>query len=319
MNQTLVATFTSNKDAEEAVRLLHKEGLPLERFSIAGTGFNAERQVVGFVQTGDVIKQGFARGTFAGAELGGLFGLLTGAGLFFVPGVGPLLALGGMLVSALSAAATGTLAGAAFGTVAGGLMALGLPQNYALKYETSLRSGNFLMVTQGTPAEIEQVRSLMSHTSATDVEVTSTLEAGLARLNTIMSVFAAEAKAARAALQTDMRDQNAASRAAVEAALVQLRAQIDQAEAQLNETVEDEPSIQAAAEQARIDLGQARDKLKLAGEQADSGASAQAMIRIEEAEQELDEAHSRLESRLDQSAGGGQQSAPVTPIVPAPQ
>src|SRR5690349_9896789 len=98
MNQTLVATFTSNQDAEAGVRLLHSEGLPLERFSIAGTGFNAERQVVGFVQAGDVVKQGFAQGTFAGAQLGGLFGLLTGAGLFFIPGIGPLVALGGLLV-----------------------------------------------------------------------------------------------------------------------------------------------------------------------------------------------------------------------------
>ncbi len=66
-------------------------------------------QLNGFVTTGDIAKTGAA----AGAWVGGLFGLLTGVAALFIPGVGPVLAIGPL---------ASTVVGAAEGAVGAGVL-----------------------------------------------------------------------------------------------------------------------------------------------------------------------------------------------------
>jgi hypothetical protein len=73
-------------EAEEAVTALLDSGVPAGQISIVGQDLPSETQVHGFVQTADVAKSGAG----AGAWVGGLFGILSGAALLFVPGVGPV-------------------------------------------------------------------------------------------------------------------------------------------------------------------------------------------------------------------------------------
>ncbi|MGH3842368.1 MAG: general stress protein [Pseudonocardiaceae bacterium] len=61
--------------------------MPAEQVSIVGQDLHSETHVHGFVTTGDVAKTGAK----TGAWVGGLFGVLTGAALLFVPGVGALV------------------------------------------------------------------------------------------------------------------------------------------------------------------------------------------------------------------------------------
>jgi hypothetical protein len=86
----VVGVYESMKDAESAVHTLLEHGVPAGQVSIVGQHLHSETHVHGFVTTGDVAKTGAK----SGAWVGGLFGVLTGAALLFVPGVGALIVLG---------------------------------------------------------------------------------------------------------------------------------------------------------------------------------------------------------------------------------
>ena len=72
---SVIGVYENMAAAEEAVRQLDKGGFPIKQISIIGQDLQSEKEVHGFITTGDVAKSG--AGT--GAWMGGLFGLLIGA------------------------------------------------------------------------------------------------------------------------------------------------------------------------------------------------------------------------------------------------
>jgi len=155
----VVGVYESMKDAEAAVRTLLEQGVPAEQVSIVGQDLHSETQVHGFVTTGDVAKTG-AKG---GAWVGGLFGVLTGAALLFVPGVGALVVLGPLAAGAL-AAAEGAAAGGGLGAVLGHFIA----KKHVPKYSGHLEAGNYLVLRhQAQPSDAQM---LQQDTTSVDVE-----------------------------------------------------------------------------------------------------------------------------------------------------
>lgn len=57
---------------------------------MGGRPARSERQIHGYITTGQVVGTGAGMG----AWMGGIFGLLVGAAFVWVPGVGPLLVAG---------------------------------------------------------------------------------------------------------------------------------------------------------------------------------------------------------------------------------
>lgn len=133
----VVGVYESMKDAESAVRTLLEQGVPAEQVSIMGQDLHSETQVHGFVTTGDVAKTG-AKG---GAWVGGLFGVLSGVALLFVPGVGALVVLGPLAAGALGAA-EGAAAGGGLGAILGHFIA----KKHVPKYSRHLEAGNYLVL-----------------------------------------------------------------------------------------------------------------------------------------------------------------------------
>ena len=76
-----VAAFGTIAEAEEAVRKLIDGGVSAEIISLVAKDMQCEKQVHGFVTSCDVAKKA-ATGT---AWLGGLFGVLAGAAVIWVP------------------------------------------------------------------------------------------------------------------------------------------------------------------------------------------------------------------------------------------
>ncbi|MGH3781929.1 MAG: hypothetical protein ACRDRO_15235 [Pseudonocardiaceae bacterium] len=111
--------------------------MPAEQVSIVGQDLHSETHVYGFVTTGDVAKTGAK----SGAWVGGLFGVLTGAALLFVPGVGLLVVLGPLAAGALTAA-EGAAAGGGLGAVLGHFIA----KKHVPKYSRHLQEGNYLVL-----------------------------------------------------------------------------------------------------------------------------------------------------------------------------
>src|SRR5258708_33358517 len=153
----VVAVYPDHASAEEAVRRLVKEGFAMKDVSIVGRDFQVEEAPIGFVSARDFVGAG--AGT--GAWVGGLFGLLIGAAFLVLPGVGPVV-VAGPLSAALLGGLEGALAGAAMGALSGALVSLGIPKNQALKYETEVKAGKFLVIARGTPDQVERAKALLS-------------------------------------------------------------------------------------------------------------------------------------------------------------
>ena len=62
---------------------------------------------------------------------------------------------------AVLAGLEGAIAGTALGSLAGALIGWGVPKDRALKYETHLQGGKFIVVVRGVPAVIARARSLL--------------------------------------------------------------------------------------------------------------------------------------------------------------
>lgn len=155
----VVGVYGSMKDAEAAVRTLLEQGVPAEQVSIMGQDLHSETQVHGFVTTGDVAKTGAK----SGAWVGGLFGVLSGAALLFVPGVGALVVLGPLAAGAL-AAAEGAAAGGGLGAVLGHFIA----KKHVPKYSGHLEAGNYLVLRHQPQAS--DARMLQQDTTPVEVE-----------------------------------------------------------------------------------------------------------------------------------------------------
>jgi hypothetical protein len=155
----VVGVYGSMKDAEAAVRTLLEYGMPAEQVSIVGQDLHSETEIHGFVTTGGVAKTGAK----SGAWVGGLFGVLTGTALLFVPGVGLLVVLGPLAAGAV-AAAEGAAAGGGLGAVLGHFIA----KKHVPKYSEHLAAGNYLVLRHQPQAS--DVGILQQDTTPIEVE-----------------------------------------------------------------------------------------------------------------------------------------------------
>lgn len=171
MEQIVSGSFKNHQLAESAVQALGKAGFPLKNVSILAQNLQTTEQVQGFVTVGDVAKGGVG----IGAWWGGLFGVLIGSAFLWIPGFGPLVVMG-----ALASSFLGMLEGAALGAVSGGLLGAlvgyGMSREKALKYESIVREGNYLVMAHGNEALSETARQVLEDVGATDTEVLTKTE-----------------------------------------------------------------------------------------------------------------------------------------------
>jgi hypothetical protein len=163
---TVIAVYPDHPSAEDAVRRLQQNGISMQDVSIIGKDFQAVEKPLGFVTTGTVAKEGAKVGAWAG----GIFGLLVGAAFLILPGVGPVIAFGPLSV-ALLGGLEGALAGAAFGGLTGALVGLGVSKDKAIRYESEVKAGKFLVTLRGDAPQIERARSLLTAGKAETTEV----------------------------------------------------------------------------------------------------------------------------------------------------
>lgn len=104
-------------------------------------------------------------GAVTGGVIGGGLGTVAGIAALAIPGIGPFIAAGPLLV-ALSGAAVG----AAVGGIAGCLIGLGIPEIQAKCYEGKVQAGNILIaVHTESPLEIAQAKDIFEHAGAEDI------------------------------------------------------------------------------------------------------------------------------------------------------
>jgi uncharacterized membrane protein len=153
---SVVAVYPDHDSAEQAIRLLHKNGFAIEDLSIIGRNIQTNEEPTGFISTGDYVSAG-AR---SGALVGGLAGVAIGAALLVLPGIGPII-VAGPVAAAVVAGIEGAVAGVAVGALSGALVAWGVPREHAIKYESEVKGGKYLVLTRGNAEEIARARSLL--------------------------------------------------------------------------------------------------------------------------------------------------------------
>jgi uncharacterized membrane protein len=145
-----IAIFSSHDEAREGLEALMNAGMEMKNFSIIGKAEIVDDQIK--VKSNRAL---IAAPTVAGTVIGTTIGLLTGIGLFAIPGLGVLFGAGAIV---------GAFAGFDAGIIAGGvssiLVELGIKENH-IQYEEHLQEGKFLMILDGSKTEIEKAENIL--------------------------------------------------------------------------------------------------------------------------------------------------------------
>jgi len=160
--RTITGLFDRYADAAEAVRALEGIGVPTGDIALVARGSaafpsaadaSADAASVDAAPAepaepaGDGSAEGAGAGAGIGAVLGGTGGLLAGLGALAIPGIGPVVAGGWLLATAVGAVAGAAVGGAA-GGILGSLVSAGVPEPHAHVYAEGLRRGGAVVTAR---------------------------------------------------------------------------------------------------------------------------------------------------------------------------
>ncbi len=156
MIRTITGLFDTLSDAQSAANELIDRGISREDISMVVRDASVRQQEVGE-------EHPMSSGAVSGSVVGGAVGLLVGAGLLAIPGIGPVLAIGplaaaiGTLGAAAGSTALGAGIGASVGGLAGALIGHGVPEESAHIYAEGVRRGGVLLTVSIDAAMDERV------------------------------------------------------------------------------------------------------------------------------------------------------------------
>src|SRR5208337_3317760 len=156
---SVVAIYPTHTEADQAVKELQRGGVDLRKLSIVGKGYHSDEHAVGYYNTGDRMMYWGKVGAF----WGGFWGLLFGSAFFMIPGLGPILAAG-PVVTWIVGALEGAVVVGGLGALGGGLYSIGIPKDSIVKYETALKTDQFLLIAHGTAAELATAKDIIDST-----------------------------------------------------------------------------------------------------------------------------------------------------------
>ena len=160
-DRAVIGVFADLDSAQAAVERLAAAGFPIDHISVLGKDLQSETRLNGYVTTGDIAGPSAA----TGAWVGGLFGLLAGSALLFVPGAGPLIVLGPLAAAAIGAA-QGALVAGGVGAILGHFVA----KQHIPKYEQLVRAGSYLVVVHGAEPDVARAQQILTGAGSSEVQ-----------------------------------------------------------------------------------------------------------------------------------------------------
>ncbi|WP_371369094.1 hypothetical protein SRRS_24030 [Sporomusa rhizae] len=155
--KSVIGVFNSKSNAEQAVSALRNQGFTTEEINIVSKNHNKRNR-----QDDEFYEDDVTDGALTGGTLGGIGGLLLGAGALAIPGVGPVIAAGPIAAA---------LSGAVAGGIAGGLIDWGIPAEAGRRYEQEVAQGGILAVIRADASKANQAAQLLRQNGAKDVEM----------------------------------------------------------------------------------------------------------------------------------------------------
>jgi hypothetical protein len=164
MTTTVTGLYDSYPAAKSAVDALEAAGISSSDISVIAN--NGDGSIVDKNHTNAGADAGAGAGV--GAVVGGAGGLLAGLGMMAIPGVGPVVAAGWLIATAVGAAG-----GAAVGAVAGGIVGsmtnAGVDEREAHLYAEGVRRGGTLVAARVEGDEVLKARDILSHYQPVDL------------------------------------------------------------------------------------------------------------------------------------------------------
>nr|WP_202895507.1 general stress protein [Iningainema tapete] len=168
-----VGVFSTRRDAENALYELRNSGFAMDRVSVIAQDVDRNDSIAGSEvreKVGDKSDEGATVGALSGGAVGGLTGLLVGLGLLAIPGIGPIM-LAGATATTLATTLAGAGIGAAAGSLVGALIGLGIPEERARVYNERVGRGHYLVIVDGTEAEIAKAEAILRRGGIEEFEV----------------------------------------------------------------------------------------------------------------------------------------------------
>ncbi|GAC1345389.1 MAG: hypothetical protein NVSMB18_25020 [Acetobacteraceae bacterium] len=163
MTTVITRLFDNYEHATKAVADLEASGIPHSDISLVANNVEG-RHAPSDTTRDSAPATGAGTGATIGTVLGGGAGLLAGLGMLAIPGVGPVVAAGWLVATALGAGV-----GAASGGLLGSLVGAGVDETDAHVYAEGVRRGGTLVtvrVDEGQRASVEAVLSRYSGVDA---------------------------------------------------------------------------------------------------------------------------------------------------------
>lgn len=165
-NKAVFGIYPNVGNAETGISDLRAAGFRNEDISLL-LPENVGTKDLAFVKSTKA-PEGTAAGALSGAVLGGAFGWLLGIGALAIPGLGPFIAAGPIM-----AALGGVGLGGTLGAVTGALVAMGIPEYEAKRYEGMVKEGGILVsIHTDDSAWTKKAKDILEHTGATDISST---------------------------------------------------------------------------------------------------------------------------------------------------
>ena len=137
----------------------------MKKLSIVGRDYHTDEHVVGYYNVGDRMKYWGKIGAF----WGWIWGCFFGSAFFFIPGIGPLLVAGPLVVWIVGALESTVVVGG-LSALGAGLVSMGIPKDSILKYETALKTDKFVLVVHGSMNETATAKEILKGTGPETLE-----------------------------------------------------------------------------------------------------------------------------------------------------
>lgn len=166
MSVVITRLFDTYEHASQAVGELEASGIPHSDISIVGSQHSDTAPAVDGEHAAEGnTGTGAGTGATLGTVLGGGAGLLAGLGMLAIPGIGPVVAAGWLIATAVGAGV-----GAGTGGLLGSLVGAGVDEKDAHVYAEGVRRGGTLVtarVDEGRQAAVEAAMNRFAGVDAT--------------------------------------------------------------------------------------------------------------------------------------------------------
>jgi uncharacterized membrane protein len=157
MSIVITRLFDTYEQAQQAVAELETSGIPHNDISLVANNSDGQYDLP------EEAGSGAGAGATIGTVLGGGAGLLAGLGMLAIPGVGPVVAAGWLVATAVGAGV-----GAGAGGLLGSLVGAGVSENEAHVYAEGVRRGGALITVRADESERVMIERVMSRFHGVD-------------------------------------------------------------------------------------------------------------------------------------------------------